>query len=158
MNLTTTLRRSLRFGLPATAGIALLLAISPLRAAPAPAPGDTVIIVVSASSPVTSITRLHLADLYMGRTTRFPDGKTAHPIDQKAGSTARATFSEAYLGRSEAQMKSYWSKLIFTGRGRPPREAADGQAMKTLVARDPRAIGYIEARLLDSSLRSVRVE
>lgn len=158
MNLTRTTRRGLRLVLPAAVAVALLVTISPVRAEPAETAGDTVVVVVSAKSPVTRISRLHLADLYMGRTTRFPDGKPATPIDQKAGTLVRATFSEVYLGRSEAQMKSYWSRLIFTGRGRPPREAASGEAMKDLVARDPRAIGYIDARLLDASVRRVRVE
>lgn len=158
MSIMTSLRRGLRYAIPAAAAFALLLAISPVRAEPAPVPGDTVIVVVSTSSPLTQISRLHLADLYMGRATRFPNGKAATPIDQKAGTPARAAFSEEYLGRSEAQMKSYWSKLIFTGRGRPPREADDGRAMKAIVARDPGAIGYIDARLLDASVRRVRVD
>ena len=158
MNSTGTHRRGSHIGLPALAGLAILLTSGPVGAEPPTLAGDTVVVVVSASSSVTEISRLHLADLYMGRITRFPNGTPAAPVDQKAGSPARASFLDTYLDRSESQMKSYWSKLIFTGRGRPPREAASDQAVKELLARDPNAIGYIDPRVLDSRVRRVRVQ
>lgn len=158
MALTASRTRARRRVAPALAALAILLAFSPVQADAPGAPGVTVVVVVSADSPVKQISRLHLADLYLGRSTRFPDGEGATPIEQKAGSPARVEFLSAYLGRSEAQMKSHWSKLVFTGRGRPPREATNPQAMKQIVAGDPHAIGYLDARLVDSSLRAVRVE
>ena len=135
----------------------ILVATSGARAASPIANADSVVVVVSAASGVTEISRLHLADLYMGRTTRLPNGQLAVPIDQTAGSTVRKAFSATYLERSEAQMKAHWSKIIFTGRGRPPAEVADDAAVRDIVAGDPRAIGYIDASLVDSRLRVVRV-
>ena len=139
------------------AGLAILLTAALASAQRVPTSGEAVVVVVAASSPVREISRLHLADLYLGRTTRFPDGGAAVPIDQRAGTEARAAFLDDFLDRSESQMKSYWSKLIFTGRGRPPRAAANDQAMKQLVAGDPSAIGYLDPRAVDASLRRVRV-
>jgi hypothetical protein len=55
-------------------------------------------------------------------------------------------------------MKAYWSKLVFTGRGNPPREVANVEALRRLVAGDPNAIGYLERSLVDSRLRIVRIE
>lgn len=158
MNIKRTLGRNVRRVIRASAALAVLFAISPVRAAAPLGAADSVVVIVSAASPVTQISRLHLADLYLGRTTRFPGGTAATPMEQKAGSAARVEFLANYLGRTEAQMKSHWSKLIFTGRGRPPQEASTAQAMKELVARSPHAIGYLEARLVDASVRTVRVE
>jgi ABC-type phosphate transport system substrate-binding protein len=140
--------------------LALMLALTtppaPGYATP-PADTDTVVVVVSAASAVTEISRLHLADLYMGRTTRYPNGSPAVPIDQRTGSPVRAAFSATYLGRSEAQMKAHWSRIIFTGRGRPPTEASSDDAVRDLIAGDPRAIGYIDPRRVNSKVRVVRV-
>jgi hypothetical protein len=58
-------------------------------------------------------------------------------------------------GRSAAQMKAYWSKIIFTGRGQPPQEAANSVEMKKRLIENPAAIGYIEKNLVDSSVRVV---
>lgn len=139
------------------AGLAILLTAPPASAQRESTAREAVVVVVAASSPVREISRLHLADLYLGRTTRFPDGAAAVPIDQRAGTEARAAFLDTFLDRSESQMKSYWSKLIFTGRGRPPRAAASDQAVKQLIAGDPSAIGYLTPGAVDASLRRVRV-
>jgi hypothetical protein len=142
----------------ALAVIGTLLAAKGMRPEPLNAGSDIVVVViVSVQNPMTEISRLHLADLFMGRTSRFPNGAPAVPVDLQAGTAARASFCENYLGRSEAQMKAHWSKIIFTGRGRPPAELSNGEAMRALVAGDPRAIGYIDRRLVDSSVRIVRV-
>jgi hypothetical protein len=48
--------------------------------------------------------------------------------------------------------------MIFTGRGRPPRVVPTGVEVRAVVAADPRAIGYIERRLVDRSVRAVRID
>jgi ABC-type phosphate transport system substrate-binding protein len=144
--------------LSALAIVAILAAGLAVRAVPGDAQTDAVVVIVSSASPMTEISRLLLADLYTGRASRFPNGTPAVPIDQRPGSPDRAAFSEDFLGRSEAQIKAHWAKIIFTGRGRPPAEASDGQAVRRMVARDPRAIGYLDSRLVDSTVRVVRVD
>ena len=49
-------------------------------------------------------------------------------------------------------MKAIWSKLIFTGRGLPPAQAADTPHVKKMVAANPGAIGYIEVNQLDNTV------
>lgn len=137
-----------------------LLGAGPDPALPAPptAAADTVVVVVSADNPARELSSVRLADLYLGRVDRFPDGRRADPIDQSPGSEAREAFYDAFLGRSPAEVKAHWSRLVFTGRGRPPRDVPDGEAMKAAVAGDPSAIGYLDHTLVDGSLRIVRVE
>lgn len=125
--------------------------------APTAPEADTVVVVVSPASPVTEMPRLHLSDLYLGRTSRLPDGQPAEPIDQEPGSEARREFYERFLGRSQSEIKAHWSKAVFTGRGRPPRDVADGEAMKELLSGNTRAVGYIDRSLVDESVRVVRV-
>lgn len=135
---------------------AAVLGASPGGALAAAAPDD-IVVVVSAGNPATEISRRHLADLYLGRTTRFPNGEAAEPVDQRSGSKARDAFYERYVGRSAAEIKAHWSRIIFTGRGRPPREEQDCTAVKRYVVEHPRAIGYIERSRVDDSVRVVRV-
>lgn len=144
--------------LPAFAAVLILVPGSGARAAQSSTAADTVVVVVSVDNPVTEISRLHLADLYLGRTSRFPNGEPAEPIDQHTSSPVRAEFYQRYIGRSPAEIKAHWSRLIFTGRGRPPRDVATGVDVRRLVADNPRAIGYLERRLVNGSVRIVRVE
>jgi len=114
---------------------------------------EDVVAVVSAKSPVTALNSEQVADIFLGKTTRFPDGSAAVPIDQNEDSPDRDRFYTQYTGKSPAQVKAHWSKLIFTGRGQPPRQVANAAEAKRAVAQDPHAIAYIDNRLVDSSVR-----
>lgn len=117
-----------------------------------------VVVVVSTESAVESLTRQQIADIYLGRLKRLESRGPVTPIDQREASPTYETFYARYLGRSAAQMKAHWSKLIFTGRGRPPRALRNGNAVADFVRKRPNAIGYIDRSLVDERLRVVRIE
>lgn len=112
-----------------------------------------VVAVVSSKSSVTALSANQVADIFLGKANRFPDGSQAVPIDQAEGSAARDAFYAKVTGKSAAQLKAHWSKIIFTGRGQPPREVANSIEAKKRIADDPRAIGYIDQGLVDGSVR-----
>jgi hypothetical protein len=114
-----------------------------------------VVAVVSSKSSITTLSKNQVMELFLGKRTRFPDGSSAVPIDQTEGSVARDEFYSRFADMSPAQVKAYWSKIIFTGRGQPPRAAADGVEAKKLVIANLSAISYIDRSLVDSSLRVV---
>lgn len=117
-----------------------------------------VVVVVSADNPVETLSRAQLTDIYLGRLNHFPNGDAVVPIDQRESSPAHDEFYTRYLGQSPAQIKAHWSKLIFTGRGQPPRAVSGGAAAAELVAGHPNAIGYLDAELVDERLQVVSVE
>jgi ABC-type phosphate transport system substrate-binding protein len=119
----------------------------------ADARAEDVVAVVSAKSPLTSLNAAQVADIFLGKTSRFPDGSQAVPIDQNEDSPMRDKFYAQYTGKSAAQVKAHWSKIIFTGRGQPPRQAGSDVEARKLVAENPNAIGYIDQKLVDSSVR-----
>ena len=119
----------------------------------AAARAEDVVAVVSAKSAVTALNANQVADIFLGKTSRFPDGSQAVPIDQVEDSPVRDKFYAQFTGKSPAQVKAHWSKIIFTGRGQPPKQAANGIEARKLVADNPNAIGYIDSKLVDSSVR-----
>ena len=116
--------------------------------------GD-VVAVVSAKSSVTALSKSQLADIFLGKTHRFPDGAQAVPIDQAEGSTARDEFYDKVAGRSAAQLKAYWSRIIFTGRGQPPPTVSSTIEMRKRISENPAAIGYLDRAMVDDSVRVV---
>jgi ABC-type phosphate transport system substrate-binding protein len=139
-----------------TSHIASGFAVLGLLVASRPLLADEVA-VVSAKRTVTTLSKTQVADIFLGKTTRFPDGSQAVPIDQAEGTLAREEFYTWIAGRSAAQMKAYWSKIIFTGRGQPPRAVSSGSEAKKLIVANPNAIGYVEPKLVDDTLRVVTV-
>ena len=114
-----------------------------------------VVAVVSAKSPVAAMSKNQVADIFLGKISRFPDGSQAVPIDQAEGSAARDEFYLSFTGKSPSQLKAHWAKIIFTGRGQPPTEAANGAELKKRVVENPHAVGYIERNLVDDSVKVV---
>jgi len=117
-----------------------------------------VVVVVSTKNTNESMFRAELADLFLGRRYQFPDGEPAIPINQRERSQAYPEFHAKYLGLTPAQVRAHWSRLIFTGRGHPPRWVSNGQAMADAVADDPRAIGYLDSDLVDDRLRVIQID
>ncbi|MDQ3026284.1 MAG: phosphate ABC transporter substrate-binding protein [Pseudomonadota bacterium] len=116
-----------------------------------------VVAVVSARSSLATLSKSQVADIFLGKSIRFPDGSLAVPIDQAEGSATREEFYLAFAGKSPAQLNAHWSKIIFTGRGQPPPEVANGVAVKRRLAENPNAIGYIEPALVDASVKVVLI-
>lgn len=114
-----------------------------------------VVVVVAAASPLETLTRNQVADIFLGKTNRLPGGDQAVVIDQPEGSATRDEFYSTYTGKSAAQIKAHWSKIIFTGRGQPPQVVSNSAEVKKRIAENPDTIGYIDARELDGSVKAL---
>jgi len=114
-----------------------------------------VVVIVSVKNPTRQLSAEQASDLFLGKTGDFPNGAKATPLDQSEGSTVRDIFYLKNSGKAPAQMKAHWARMLFTGRGQPPVESGDSEAIKKLVANNPGLIGYIDKDALDSSVRPV---
>ena len=130
-----------------------IIAVGFLVASP-PVSAD-VVAVVSSKSAVTTLSKSQVVDIFLGKTARFPDGSQAVPVDQSEGTIVRDEFYIKLVGKSAAQMKAYWSKIIFTGRGQPPKALPNDAEVKKRLVENPTAIGYMDANMVDASLRVV---
>jgi ABC-type phosphate transport system substrate-binding protein len=119
--------------------------------------GD-VVAVVSDRSTVVSLSKNQLVDIFLGRAARFPNGNQAVPIDQAEGTDERNEFYTRFAGKTAAQIKAHWSKIIFTGRGQPPRVVSNSDEIKKLLATNLNGIGYIEQSAVDDGVKVVRIE
>ena len=133
------------------AAIALVLGLSgmPVMA--------EIVVVVSAKSPVTALNKNQVVNIFLGKVNRFPDNTAAMPIDQVEGSAVRDEFYATIVGKSAAQIKAHWSKIIFTGRGQPPAEVSSNSEVKKRIAGNPAAIGYIDKSALDNSVKALTI-
>ncbi len=114
-----------------------------------------VVAVVAANNPVTTLSRSQIADIFLGKMIRLPNGNEVMPVDQLENSAAREAFYLKFADKSPAQLKAHWSKIIFTGRGQPPPEVANDIEVKKFIARHPAAIGYIEQKRVDDRVKVV---
>jgi len=107
---------------------------------------DIVVIGNPAASPLT---KEQVADVFLGK------NQALTPVDQVESAPIRAEFYKQATGRDLAQIKSTWSRLVFSGKGQAPKELADNAAVKKAVAADPKAVGYIDKSAVDGSVKVV---
>jgi hypothetical protein len=105
---------------------------------------EIVVIVNLAAAPIS---KEQLADLYLAKSS------VLIPIDQAADSVIYVEFYKKATGRDVAQIKAIWSRILFTGRGVPPKQLPDSAAVKKAVAANPKAVGYIEKSAVDASVK-----
>lgn len=117
-----------------------------------------VVLVVSAKSPVSSLSPNQVTDIFLGKTDELPNGAPIMPVDQSESSKEKEEFYKRYTNRTLSQIRAYWSKQIFTGKGEPPREINDSEQLKKFLAEHPNSIGYIERDKVNSGLKIVTVQ
>jgi ABC-type phosphate transport system substrate-binding protein len=109
-------------------------------------------------NPLTSLSQDFVTDVFLKRVTRWHDGETAHPVDQRADSGVRKLFSEGVLRRSVAAIKRYWQQRIFSGRELPPPELDSDEAVVAYVLKHRGAIGYVSAAAKLDRTKAVSVQ
>jgi len=129
--------------------LALVWCAAPARAA------DTMVVLVSAQSPVQAMTQKEVLALYTGRTRSFANGEVARPLDQPRDSPLREAFYRALTGMDLARINSYWARLHFTGQVQPPQAIADERALIQQLRQDPSALGYLAQEPSDPAVRVV---
>lgn len=102
-----------------------------------------VAVIVHPSNNAT-LDQAEITRLFTGRGAAFSSGAKATPLNLADSAPARGEFDSKVLGKSSSQMKAYWSKLVFTGKGTPPKELGSDAEIVDLVSQNPNVIGYID--------------
>lgn len=113
-----------------------------------------VIVIVNLSNNSTLDSNI-IKRIYLGKVKSFSNGNIVLPVNQGSSSDVAGEFSKKVLKKSSSQLKAYWSKLVFSGKGNPPKEVKSDEQVISLVANNPDTIGYIDAASLDSSVKVV---
>ncbi|WP_035231817.1 hypothetical protein [Alcanivorax nanhaiticus] len=126
--------------------IAALIFILPLQVL------ADVVVVVAKGSPITSLSENQLRQLYLQGSGRIA-GNSVKALDLPEDSSTRKEFYLAAVGKTPAQMKSYWARMIFTGRGAPPRMVSGDRAMQVMLENNPELVGYLPGNQVSSGLK-----
>lgn len=114
-----------------------------------------IVVIVNKQNPTTSLSHRELVDLFMGRTLYFADGSLALRLDQAPESRIREQFYRGLVDKSVAEVNAYWARLLFTGRASPPSPVGDSTTILKTVRANSNAIGYIDRRDLDDTVKVV---
>ena len=111
-------------------------------------------VIVNPDSGVERLERSEAVNIFMGRYKRLPSGLQALPVDL---TPSKAAFYRALVDQELSQVNSYWARLVFSGRGSPPRQIGSAEAVLELVRGNRGAIGYVDEEDLGPGVRKVLV-
>ena len=106
---------------------------------------DGYTVIVHSTNPSSSMSRRDLSKIFLKRTTKWSDGRTATPVDLAPDSGTRASFSKRVHNKSVDTIKAYWQRMVFSGRAVPPPERASAREIVDYVQSNPGAVGYVPA-------------
>jgi ABC-type phosphate transport system substrate-binding protein len=116
---------------------------------------SSIVVIVNPSSGVDTLTRDEVIDIFLGRYRKLPSGRVAMPIDVTDQGAERARFYQLLVKKSQAEMSSYWARLVFSGTTSPPFQVPDAQTAVDLVQSNPNAIAYVDRAAVTSKVRVV---
>jgi ABC-type phosphate transport system substrate-binding protein len=108
-----------------------------------------VVVVVNPKAAESSMSKEQVAQFFLGKSSALT------PVDQPEDAPLRAEFYKKVTDKDASQAKALWSKLVFTGKATLPKEVANSAAVKSAIAANPKAIGYIEKSAVDASVKVV---
>lgn len=111
------------------------------------------VVVMSAQYPARQLNRQQVTALFLGDMQELPGG--GRPLLAALGGEVREEFFKRVLDKDTAQVKAIWSRMTFSGRGRPPREFSSTAALRAWLALHPNALAYLDSSSLDPSVRIV---
>ena len=101
-------------------------------------------IVVNPSNPVASMSKDELSRIFLKKSTKFPEGRGASPVDQSVNSSVRESFSTNVIGKPASAVDAYWQQQIFSGRDIPPPQKSEAAAI-SFVRSNENGIAYVSA-------------
>jgi ABC-type phosphate transport system substrate-binding protein len=129
--------------------LAIWLVSSPALAEPAL---DDLVLIANAKSGIEHLTKREVVNIYLGRYRRLDIGSSAEPIDLSSKTDAKALFYRLLVDKNLAEINAYWSRLVFSGKTRPPQQADSVDEILDMVGHNRNALGYIDRASVNSQV------
>lgn len=112
-------------------------------------------VVVHPDNPISSISIEDTSKIFLSKTKAFGNGQKIILFDLEEGDDTRTDFYQKVTHKSASQIKSYWTRLIFTGKAKPPQMMTDSDEIIVAVGADINSIGYVELDAVDETVKVV---
>lgn len=103
----------------------------------------------------TSLSEEDINGIFLAKMKSFPNGSPAIPINQEQSAAPAKVFNDKVVKKTDQQLKAYWSKLVFTGQGTPPKEVGSDAEVIKLVTDNPNIIGYVDSSAVTGGVKVI---
>jgi ABC-type phosphate transport system substrate-binding protein len=113
---------------------------------------DDLVLIANANSGIEHLTKREVVNIYLGRYRRLDIGSTAEPIDLSSKTDAKSMFYRLLVDKNLAEINAYWSRLVFSGKTRPPQQADSIDEVLEIVGHNRNALGYVDRASVNSEV------
>jgi len=136
-----------------------ILLVSALLLPLAAAAEDDLAVVVNKSNPVENLTKAQLRKIVLGEQAAWSAGKKVTVLLRAPGQPDRVGVLRTVCGMGEDDFNQHLMQASFNGdSSNPPKVVATDEAIRTAVAAQPGAIGFLRAADVNDSVRTVTVD
>jgi ABC-type phosphate transport system substrate-binding protein len=118
-------------------------------------PAAEVVLVANQNIPVNHLTGNEVKNIFLTKIKNIHGVRVKPVMLPKNELTAQ--FLKQNVGKTFSQFSSYYKKMIFTGRGRPPRQTGSEQEMLAYVSKTGGAIGYVSREAVTRRVKIIQV-
>ena len=120
--------------------------------------GD-VAIIVNRAHPQAEITMKELARIFRLDQQRWKSGDRVDLVLQVSASDKETVVQDRIYHMDSEELKRYWLGKVFRGElTAAPRAFSSDASVKTYVAGNAQAVGYIDSVLLDDSVKALAID
>jgi phosphate transport system substrate-binding protein len=120
---------------------------------------DDLAVVVNKSNPVENLTKAQLRKIVLGDQAAWSAGKKVTVVLRAPGQPDRVGVLKTVCGMGEEDFNQHQMQASFNGdTSNPPKVVATDEAVRSLVAAQPGAIGFLRAADINDSIRAVTVD
>ena len=117
---------------------------------------ESIAIVVSSKAEQT-LSLEQVNHIFLGRVVSLNGGQKLTPLVLPQNNPVHKSFAKIVLSKSAVQLKSYWAKQLFTGKGSVPRTVSNVADVRKLFGENTRYISYLPVEMVDDSMQVVYI-
>jgi len=117
-----------------------------------------VVVIVNPQNSVSSLSSKDMRNIYRLKKTTWAAGDKIKVVNLGKKDTIREKFSELILKKSPAVMEKFYLKRALAGKGQPPKVLNSSSDVKEFVRINKNAIGYIDVKDADNSVRVLSID
>jgi ABC-type phosphate transport system substrate-binding protein len=127
--------------------------------APRGATPNEVAVIVNQENRLSNVSVPELIRIFQLVQQRWPSGDKVHLIMQEEGTIEKRIVLDKIYRMSSDELKRFWLAKIYRGELTSfPETLGSNESLIRFVSRVRNAIGYIDARLVDDSVKVIRIE
>ena len=113
-----------------------------------------VVVIVNASSPINSATAEEIQQVFLGKRNEI-GGVSVAAVSLTKNNEVREVFYDKVVDKTPSQLNAYWSRLIFTGKGKPPKQYFDDAEVLETVLEEEDSVGYIDSSSIAEGVKVI---